>query len=244
MDEKVIRKAVRERYAIRAQEACCSGSQVVSGCSVAEPIKLGLGRPAKEANLRKGETVLDLGSGAGGDVIEASKLVGSKGLAIGVDSTPEMIMEARENARARSLKNVEFRLGEIEHLPIDSESIDVIISDCVINLSPDKTRVFNEAFRVLRPGGRIVISDVVTTKEIPGPIRKDPNAWAGCVAGAIKESDYHALLKQAGLEDVATKSRDKAWLDFISSAVISARKPNRSDPKTTPATRRKRVTKK
>lgn len=225
MDEKDIRKAVRDRYAMRAQESCCSETQSASGCSMSQPLKLGLSRPAKAAKLRKGETVLDLGSGTGIDVIEASKSVGPEGLAIGVDSTPEMIMESRENARARSLKNVEFRLGEIEHLPIETGSVDVIISDCVINLSPDKTRVFREAFRVLRPGGRIVVSDVVATKGIPEPIRKDLDAWAGCVAGAVRESDYHGLLKKAGFEDVATMSRDKAWMDFLSSAVIHAKKP-------------------
>ena len=244
MDEKKIRKAVRDRYAMRAQESCCSETQSASGCFVSQPLKLGLGRPAKAAKLRKGETVLDLGSGTGVDVIEASESVGPDGLAIGVDSTPEMILQSRENARARSLKNVEFRLGEIEYLPIESGSVDVVISDCVINLSPDKTRVFREAFRVLRPGGRIVVSDVVASKKIPEPIQKDPNAWAGCVAGAVRESDYHSFLKKAGFEDIATMRRGKAWLDFLSSAVISARKPIHAGPKTATTARRKRIGKK
>jgi ubiquinone/menaquinone biosynthesis C-methylase UbiE len=187
--------------------------------------KLGVGNPVSVAAPQPGETLLDLGSGPGLDVLRASDLVGDRGKAIGVDATPEMVFRARETARARGRRNVEFRLGEIEHLPIESASVDVVISDCVINLSPDKAQVFRDAFRVLKPGGRIVVSDVVADHELPVAVREDPEAWAACVAGAVSEAAYLELLWEAGFEDIRSGDARGSFLPGLHSALVIARKP-------------------
>jgi len=163
---------------------------------------LGCGNPVALASLREGEIVLDLGSGAGFDCFLAASKVGEKGKVIGVDMTPEMIKKARENARKGGYKNVEFRLGEIENLPVSDNSVDVVISNCVINLSPDKDKTFKEAFRVLKPGGRMMISDIVLLKELPKSIKENIDAYIGCISGAILKDEYLEKIKMVGFEDV------------------------------------------
>jgi arsenite methyltransferase len=175
---------------------------------------LGCGNPIALAGLKQGETVLDLGSGGGFDCFLASARVGKEGKVIGVDMTPEMLDRARANAAKGDYKNVEFRLGEIENLPVADNSIDVIISNCVINLSEDKQKVFKEAFRVLKPGGRLMVSDMVLLKELPPAIRDSVNAYVGCVAGALKKDDYLAAIKNAGFKDV--KVLDESFMDVDS----------------------------
>jgi len=224
MDELTIRRAVRDAYGARA-ESCC-GSEGPS-CGAPTTIeRLGVGDPISLADLAPGEVLLDLGSGRGGDVLTAAERVGPNGRAIGVDATPEMVFAARDLARSRGIGNAEFRLGEIEHLPVESVSVDVIVSDCVVNLSPDKAQVIREAYRVLRPGGRIVLSDVVTDGELPEAVRKDPRAWAGCVAGAVSEAAYRSLLVDAGFREIETLG-GRAWVQGLRSTVLVARKPSR-----------------
>jgi|WetSurMetagenome_2_1015567.scaffolds.fasta_scaffold182066_2 arsenite methyltransferase len=163
---------------------------------------LGCGNPLALAGLKPGETVLDLGSGAGFDCFLAANKVGKTGRVIGVDMTPEMLEKARENAANNKYTNVEFRMGEIENLPVADNAVDVIISNCVINLSVDKPRVFREAFRVLKPGGRLMVSDIVLTKELPEVVRKSVQAYIGCVAGASQESEYLGAIEAAGFGEV------------------------------------------
>jgi ubiquinone/menaquinone biosynthesis C-methylase UbiE len=163
---------------------------------------LGCGNPVALASLKEGETVLDLGSGAGFDCFLASGKVGPMGRIIGVDMTPEMVEKARENARKGNYANVEFRLGEIENLPTGDNSVDAVISNCVINLSPDKKRVFAETFRVLKPGGRLMISDIVLLKELPDFIRNSIQAYVGCVSGAMLKDEYLRAVREAGFQDV------------------------------------------
>lgn len=224
MKQKEIKTVVRERYGSIAMEkdsnyapapSCCGGNsaEVVSRSvgygdedikSVPEGSNLGLGcgNPLALASLKEGETVLDLGSGAGFDCFIAANKVGKKGKVIGVDMTPEMLDRARENARKGNYTNVEFRLGEIENLPAADNSVDVVISNCVINLAPDKSRVFKEAFRVIKPGGRLMISDIVLLKELPEPVRDSIEAYVGCIAGAEMKDEYLRLIKNAGFSDV------------------------------------------
>jgi SAM-dependent methyltransferase len=163
---------------------------------------LGIGNPIALAGLREGETVLDLGSGAGFDCFVAAKKVGDRGRVIGVDMTPEMVEKARENAEKAGTRNVEFRLGEIENLPVRDDSVDVAISNCVINLSTDKPKVFREVHRVLRPKGRIAFSDVALLEELPTGVRESIEAHAGCVAGAVLVDEYKRLIQEAGFKDV------------------------------------------
>jgi SAM-dependent methyltransferase len=172
--------------------------------SVPEGANLGLGcgNPTALASLKKGETVLDLGAGAGFDCFLAANIVGVDGQVIGVDMTPEMVDKARSNARKGDYKNVDFRLGELEHLPVADNSVDVLISNCVINLTPDKAAVFNEAFRVLRPGGRFAVSDIVLLKELPEPVKQSVAAYVGCLSGAIMKDDYLETIRDAGFEGV------------------------------------------
>ena len=226
MKEKEIKKAVREGYAKIASQgsSCCGQSSSCCGsAAVAQDISkkigyaeeemkavpeganlgLGCGNPVALASLKKGETVLDLGSGAGFDCFLAAQKVGAKGKVIGVDMTPEMLDKARENARKGKYKNVEFRLGEIENLPVADSSVDVIISNCVINLSPDKSRVFTEAFRVLKPGGRLMVSDIVLLQELPDAIKNSVQAYIGCLSGAVMKAEYLRLIKKAGFKDVS-----------------------------------------
>ena len=208
--------------------------------SVAEGANLGLGcgNPNAIAALAEGETVLDLGSGAGFDCFLAAREVGVAGSVIGVDMTPEMIDRARENVEKNEVDNVEFRLGEIENLPVRDEHVDVIISNCVINLSPAKERVFEEAYRVLRPGGRLAISDVVLTAEVPAELRADPDSIAACVAGAAPIDELETLLEDTGFESVSIRPKAESeefireWSDeypleaFLTSAVIEGTKPS------------------
>ncbi len=220
-DDRGVKKFVRNRYASIASrnQSCCSSSccppdavaQAKSmGYSEADirtlppPALMGLGcgNPTALAELREGETVLDLGCGGGLDVLLAARRVGEKGLVIGVDMTPEMIAQARENAVQGGYHNVEFRLGEIENLPLENDSVDVIISNCVINLSPDKLKTFKEAFRVLKPGGRMLISDLVTEGELPKEIRQSFEAWACCIAGALERRAYLDVIERAGFRNV------------------------------------------
>ena len=178
-------------------------------------LSLGCGDPVTLASLEPGQTVLDLGSGGGIDCFLAAKRVGETGRVIGIDMTAEMIERARVNKDNLGAENVEFRLGEIEHLPVANEIADVVISNCVINLSPDKEQVFREAFRALRPGGRLAVSDIVTDGPLPQEIKSDISAWAGCVAGALEVSDYVAAIEAAGFVDVELEPvyLDEAWMD-------------------------------
>ncbi len=163
---------------------------------------LGCGNPVALAGLKEGETVLDLGSGAGIDVFLAAKKVGSRGRIIGVDMTEEMVVRARASASEYGYENVEFRLGEIENLPIEDSTVDVVISNCVINLSPDKKKVFREAYRVLKPGGRIMVSDIVTEGKMPEEVRRSLDAWAGCIAGALEKDGYLEIMRKTGFKEV------------------------------------------
>jgi arsenite methyltransferase len=219
IEEKKIKEFVKDRYgkiAKKERTSCsCCGTSVLEqaraiGYSLGELKKipesaimgLGCGNPVALAKLKKGQTVLDLGSGGGIDVFLAANKVGEKGKVIGVDMTQEMIRKAEQNAKRGGYKNVEFRLGEIENLPLEDESVDVIISNCVINLSPDKRRVFQEAHRVLKPKGKLMVSDIVTEKELPFEIRKSFSAWADCIGGALVKRDYLHAITQAGLKDI------------------------------------------
>jgi ubiquinone/menaquinone biosynthesis C-methylase UbiE len=166
-------------------------------------ISYGCGDPITLASLQPGQTVLDLGSGAGLDCFFAAKKVGETGHVIGVDMTPEMIERARSSAKRLDVQNVEFRQGYLEDLPVESNTVDVIISNCVINLSPDKSKVFSEAFRVLKPGGKLAVSDIVTDGPLPDAIKKSLSAWAGCVAGAVEAQEYLGMMKSVGFSNVS-----------------------------------------
>jgi arsenite methyltransferase len=223
-DEK-IKEIVRKSYAKIAitgssccapATSCCGSSDVFENIStkigysdnelksVPEGANLGLGcgNPTALASLKEGEIVLDVGSGAGFDCFLAANKVGKQGRVIGVDMTPEMIERAKKNAEKGNYENVEFRLGEIEDMPVDDSSVDVVISNCVINLSPDKGRVFREAFRVLRPGGRLMVSDIVLLKELPDFIKDSAGAYIGCLSGAIMKDEYIGAMKAAGFQKV------------------------------------------
>ncbi len=225
MDEVVIKDLVREGYGRIAQgkdrcclpmASCCAGGGRTEGLAkrigytdedlgaIPEGANLGLGcgNPIALSSLQPGETVLDLGSGAGLDCFLAARQVGPDGKVIGVDMTPEMIERARQNARAGGFENVEFRLGEIEDLPVPDDHVDAVVSNCVINLAPDKARVFREAFRVLKPGGRIIVSDIVLKKDLPDFIRDSAQAYLGCVAGAVRREDYLAAMRRAGFREI------------------------------------------
>ncbi len=224
MKDTKIRKLVRERYAgIARQGGSCCDTSASCGCTgtaeavgrrvgySAEELRsapeganlgLGCGNPVALASLKEGETVLDLGAGGGFDCFLAARAVGPSGRVIGVDMTPEMVEKARENARRGGYGNVEFRLGEIENLPAADGSVDAVISNCVINLSTDKERVFAEAYRVLKPGGRVMISDLVLSKELPKSVAASLAAYVGCIAGAVRKEEYIRLMKKAGFRDV------------------------------------------
>jgi SAM-dependent methyltransferase len=224
MDETRLRNYVRSRYAGIARQggsccdpaaSCCGGvtpesagrkigysEEELRSVPAGSNLGLGCGNPTALASLRKGETVMDLGSGAGFDCFLAAREVGPAGRVIGVDMTPEMVEKARENARKGGYGNVEFRLGEIEHLPTADASVDAVISNCVINLSPAKEAVFAETYRVLKPGGRVMISDIVLTGDLPESVASSLAAYAGCIAGAIRKDDYIRLMEDAGFVDV------------------------------------------
>jgi arsenite methyltransferase len=178
-------------------------------------ISLGCGNPTAIAGLQPGETVLDLGSGGGIDCFLAAKAVGPAGTVIGVDMTDDMLQVANTNKTNLGMNNVEFRKGEIENLPVESNSVDVIISNCVINLSPDKTAVFREAFRVLKPGGRFAVSDMVTEGDFPSQLRENMGAWAGCITGALDQEAYLAEMRKIGFVDVAIESRQSYGIENI-----------------------------
>ena len=212
-----IHETVREHYAERIKNisSCCGSDACCSPESSLYPADLlatlpdgesavsyGCGDPISLAALEPGQTVLDLGSGAGLDCFFAAKKVGDAGHVIGVDMTPEMIERARSSAKRLKLKNVEFRQGFLEDLPVDSNSVDVAISNCVINLSPDKTKVFKEVFRVLKPGAKLAVSDIVTNGPLPETIKKSLSAWAGCIAGALDIKDYQSAMQDAGFTDI------------------------------------------
>lgn len=185
-------------------------------------VAFGCGNPTAIASMQPGEVVLDLGSGGGIDCFLAAKMVGETGRVYGVDMTPEMIALARKNADKVGVTNVEFRLGEIEQLPLPDATVDVIISNCVINLSPDKDRVFREAFRVLKPGGRLQVSDIVWTRPVPEEIKNDMEKWAGCVAGALVEADYLSKISAAGFADVTSVVAEYPGGKGIASANVLA----------------------
>jgi arsenite methyltransferase len=225
MKDEEIKKAVRKKYsAIAKDETSCCSAKTTCECGETTEAKskrmgyteeellsapkganmgLGCGNPVALASLKEGEVVLDLGSGGGFDAFLAAKRVGEKGKVIGVDMTPEMLEKARANAKKGKLKNVEFRLGEIENLPVADNSVDVIISNCVINLSPDKERVFNEANRVLRAGGRLMVSDLVLLEKLPDFLKGSVEALTGCIAGAMLKDDYINVIKKAGFKNVS-----------------------------------------
>jgi ubiquinone/menaquinone biosynthesis C-methylase UbiE len=175
----------------------------------------GCGNPVALASLKEGDVVLDLGSGAGFDAFLAAQRVGKTGRVIGVDMTPEMVAKAQTNVKKGNYANVEFRLGEIEKLPVDDSSVDVIISNCVINLSPDKEQVFKEAFRVLKPGGRLMVSDLVLAKDIPKAIKDSVEAYVGCLAGAVKKDEYLNLITMAGFQDIKIISESSYPIDAM-----------------------------
>jgi len=222
MKDKEIKEAVKGRYAQIArqdQESCCPscarGANSMLQAKATEHLRedlehvpeeaimgLGCGNPTAIADLKAGEVVLDLGSGAGVDVFLAANKVGPTGKAIGVDMTKEMVDKAKEIARNYGYHNVEFRLGEMENLPVKDESVDAIISNCVINLSPDKSKVFHEVYRVLKPTGRLIVSDIVSERALPDEIKTDSNAWACCIGGALEQQEYLEKIKKAGFEDI------------------------------------------
>jgi len=238
MKKEEIGKAVRERYGDIAKQgssccgpvkSCCGSTDLVQDISknigysreelnaVPEGANLGLGcgNPVALASLKAGEVVLDLGSGAGFDCFLAANQVGKKGKVIGVDMTAEMLERARENARKGNFGNVEFRLGEIENLPVGDNQVDIIISNCVINLSPNKERVFKEAFRVLRPGGRLMVSDIVLLKELPKEIKNSVAAYISCIAGATPKKEYLRKIQAAGFKETKVQGEAAFPTEFL-----------------------------
>lgn len=250
---ETIREEVRKRYGATARgessgcgDECCTATAATelgyskedkAGAPEAADLGLGCGNPIAIASLKEGQVVLDLGSGAGFDCFLAAGAVGSTGRVIGVDMTHEMLAKARENARKGGFANVEFRLGEIEALPVADNSVDVIISNCVINLSPEKPRVFRESFRVLKSGGRLAIADMVATAPLPNDVKADWSAYTGCMAGASQIAELETMLRDAGFSDIRIAPKDtsrsfiREWLpgsrieDYLVSATIEAVKP-------------------
>lgn len=249
-DETDIKEAVRDRYAGHASAGTSCGPSAAQcggqscgcnsgpGTSVSEnlgyrqddladipegaDLGLGCGNPLAMLELREGETVLDLGSGAGIDCFLAAKRVGTSGHVIGVDMTPEMLARARRNATTGGYDNVEFRLGEIEHLPVEDATIDAIISNCVVNLVPNKRQVFSDAFRVLKPGGRLSVSDIVVLGDVPLVIRDSAEAYVACLSGAILRDDYLKIIDEAGFQDVqVTESRSFSIGDVVAEDLVA-----------------------
>lgn len=262
MAQETIHEVVRNRYGAIARSmdsateqaaSCCGSSSACCGegadCGTSSNLydmslleglpvdvtglSLGCGDPVSIAGLKPGETVLDLGSGGGIDCFLAARQVGETGRVIGVDMTPDMLLKANANKTQMGVKNVEFRQGQIEAMPVDDNSVDVIMSNCVINLSPDKAAVFHEAFRVLKPGGRVSISDIVTEGEFSADLRAQTDKWAECVTGAIDASIYTGIMREAGFTDIQVVDKTSAveiirredGMPRIFSARITARKP-------------------
>lgn len=230
-----VRGAVEKRYAeiARSGASCCGdqnlvqigyGKEELEGLPEPALMGLGCGNPVKLAALQPGEVVVDLGSGGGIDVFLAARQVGPSGRVIGVDMTPEMLARARANADRLGLGNVEFRQGLIEALPVESSSVDVILSNCVINLAPDKTVVFREAFRILKPGGRLVVSDMVARGELSREIRENPALWASCIGGALPEVEYLDAIRRAGFPSVEVLGREALEQGHVYSVTVAARK--------------------
>ncbi len=241
---KEIKKIVRDGYAkaLSQNASCCSNNSCCCGTDQAKEMSkkvgysdsemsavpeganlgFGCGNPVALASLKEGDVVLDLGSGAGFDAFLAAQRVGKTGRVIGVDMTPEMIAKAKENAEKGQYSNVEFRLGEIEKLPVEDNSINVIISNCVINLSPDKEAVFKDAYRVLRSGGRLMVSDLVLAKKLPKELKDSIEAYVGCLAGAIKKEEYLNLIVMAGFKDVKVISESSYPIDAMFDNLKSA----------------------
>ena len=237
MENEIIRKTVREGYAEIAKmgSSCCSQPSTCCGTDNATTISkgigyddddlhavpeganlgLGCGNPVALASLKEGEVVLDLGSGAGFDCFLAAQKVGQNGKVIGIDMTPEMVERARLNSKKGDFKNVEFRLGEIENLPVADNSVDVIISNCVINLSPNKSRVFEESFRVLKPGGRLFVSDIVLLSELPDFIKQSAAAYVGCISGAVLRDEYIAAIETAGFSQANVLGETVFPIEFM-----------------------------
>jgi len=231
------RVAVENRSCCGAPSSCCGSSASIQSIGemigyskeemsqVPEGANLGLGcgNPVALASLRQGQTVLDLGSGAGFDCFLAAKAVGEQGRVIGVDMTPEMVAKARENANKGGFRNVDFRLGDIENLPVPDGSVDVILSNCVINLSPEKPKVFAEACRVLKPGGKLTLSDVVLLRPLPSVLASSAAAYLGCVAGASLKSDYIDMLRAAGFVDVQVVGESPFYLgEAVADPIVQA----------------------
>lgn len=238
MKKEEIKEAVKRNYSEVARQGssccapaspCCGGAVPVQDISrkigysdeelqaVPEGANLGLGcgNPVALASIKEGEIVIDLGSGAGFDCFLAAGKVGEQGRVIGVDITPEMVAKARENARKGGYSNVEFRLGEIENLPVEDNLADLVISNCVINLSPDKERVFAEAYRALKPGGRLMVSDIVLLKPLPSPILNSIEAYVGCIAGAAMKPDYLEAIRTAGFQDVMVIDETLVPVEYV-----------------------------
>lgn len=230
-----LKAVVREAYArVAGGKSCCGGGPEVDVVQFAAELGylrddtqavpeganlgLGCGAPLEWAAAQPGETVLDLGSGAGFDAFIARRVVGETGRVLGVDMTPEMVAKARDNAKRAGYTNVEFRLGEIEALPVESDSVDLVISNCVLNLVPDKARAFAEVARVLKPGGRMVVSDIVRTGELPAALRDSLAAWSACGAGALLREEYLAQLAAAGLDEIEVVREVEAHTLLISAA--------------------------
>jgi ubiquinone/menaquinone biosynthesis C-methylase UbiE len=249
MNKSNLQDVVKQKYGEAAQRAahgvsaCCGDGAQLSGCDPitknlyndaeknslpekAVAASLGCGNPTALAALKTGEIVLDLGSGGGIDVLLSARRVGPSGKAYGLDMTDEMLALARENQKKAGVENVEFMRGTIENIPLGENSVDVIISNCVINLSGDKDRVFAEAFRVLKPGGRLAISDVVVRGEVPGNIRKSMELWVGCIAGALEENEYRSKLRAVGFESIDVEPtrvyRAEEAAEFLTAAGLDA----------------------
>jgi SAM-dependent methyltransferase len=236
-DADKIKKTVKEGYAkaLSQKSSCCSSGSCCGGVTQAKDISknvgysdselnavpeganlgFGCGNPVALASLKEGDVVFDLGSGAGFDAFLSAQRVGKTGRVIGVDMTPEMVAKAQENAKKGNYTNVDFRLGEIEKLPVEDNSIDVIISNCVINLSPDKETVFKEAHRVLKAGGRLMVSDLVLAKDLPKEIQDSVEAYVGCLAGAIKKEEYLRFIEQAGFQGIKIISESSYPVDTM-----------------------------
>jgi SAM-dependent methyltransferase len=241
-----IRETVRERYAAAARSSaetsCCgvtdeqgaqvfgdalyAGTDTTGATDAAVAASLGCGVPTAVADLHAGETVLDLGSGAGADVLISARRVGPAGKAIGLDMTDEMLELARRNAATAGVANVEFLKGHIEAIPLPSATVDVIISNCVINLSGDKAQVLREAARVLRPGGRFAVSDVIADAEMDEATRADMRQWTGCIAGALTREEFEHVLRDAGFEEIEIRETHRVH-EHAASAIIRARMPSR-----------------